>query len=402
VTATPRTFPKFDGGGSARGLGAVAALVGLGATLGRAYVGADGGKVALFAYLTAFVYWLGLSLGALVLLMIFHAAHAKWPTVLRRPIEAMAATVIVFPLLFIPIALGLPTLYQWAQPRDRFPEELQHIFEHRHVYLNAPFFYARAAFYFLTWIVVAGALWRWSTRQDQSGAPELTVKAWRLGAGGLPIIGITLTFAAFDWLMSLSTYWQSSVWGVYYFAGSFVALIGLLIIIVLMLSRTPFLDGALGTAHWLSLGKFLLAFTCFWAYIAYSQYMLTWIANLPDAIPYLLHRQSHGWQYIFYALILGHFIFPFLILLTRWIKMRPRALATMGLWILFVHYLDLYAVVMPQVRPDQPLLDWANVTAFVGVGGVFAVVTVLLMRGKPAVPVKDPFLAESLAYQKMM
>jgi predicted ferric reductase len=150
------------------------------------------------------------------------------------------------------------------------------------------------------------------------------------------------------------------------------------------------------------MGKFLLAFTCFWAYIAYSQYMLTWVTNLPDAIPYLLHRQKHGWQYVFYALILGHFVFPFLILLQRSIKMRPAALATVGLWILFIHYVDLYAVVMPQVRPEKPLLDWANVTAFVGVGGVALVVGVLLMRGRPAVPVKDPFLADSLTYSKMM
>jgi hypothetical protein len=397
-----REFPKFEGGGRALALGGAAALIGLGGTVVRALVGTDGPRVALFAYLTSFAYWLGLSLAALLLLMIFHASHAKWPVVVRRPLEAMAASVIVFPILFVPIAIWLPQLYEWAMPREGFSVEVQHLFAHRRVYLNVPFFLGRAAFYFLSWIVVSWSLFRWSRKQDSTGDVELTLKSWRLGAGALPLVGLTLTFAAFDWLMTLSTEWQSSVWGVYYFAGSMVALFGLHIIVVLLLGRTPAMAGALRPAHWLSLGKFLLAFVCFWAYIAYSQYMLTWIANLPDAEPYLLHRQTGGWQYIFYALIIGHFVVPFLILLSRWIKLHPTALATMGLWILFIHFVDLYAVVMPQVHPHQPLFDWANVASFVGVGGVAVVVAVLLMRGGPAVPVRDPYLADSLAYEKMM
>lgn len=397
-----QNFPKVTGGGRVLTLALVSALAGLGLTLVRAFIGEDGPRVALFAYLTSFAYWLGLSLAALVLLMIFHASHARWPTVVRRPLEIMSATVIVFPILFVPIAAFLPQIYEWAMPRGQFPIDVQHTFEHRAVYLNVPFFLARAAFYFATWIWVAWAFFRWSTKQDETGAPELTIKSWKLGAGGLPIVGLTLTFAAFDWLMSLTTKWFSSVWGVYYWAGGVVAVFSLLIIIALLLSRTPLLGDVLNPAHWLSLGKFLLAFVCFWAYIAYSQYMLTWVANLPDATGYLLIRQQHGWRYVFYALILGHFVLPFLILLQRSIKFRPPMLATMGLWILFIHYVDLYFVVMPQVRPTHPLLDWANVTSFVGVGGVAVAVGVLLARGKAIVPVGDPYLADSLAYEKLM
>jgi hypothetical protein len=400
--ASERTFPRFDGGARAIAWGSGAAVIGLGLTVVRAFVGEGGAKIALFSYFTAFAYWLGLSLAALLMLMIFYASHAKWMVVVRRPIESMAASVIIFPVLFIPVIVWVKQLYPWANPPENFPETMQQLFAHRRVYLNEPFFFARAAFYFIVWIALAWTLWRWSTKQDASGDPELTARSWRLGAGGLPIAGITLTFAAFDWLMSLSTFWQSSVWGVYYFAGSFVAAFALLIVMVRFLERSPALSGALTVAHWLSLGKFLLAFTCFWAYIAYSQYMLTWIANEPDTIPYLLLRQGHGWQRVGWLLILGHFVVPFLILLSRKVKMRPTQLATVALWILFIHYIDLYAVVMPQVRPEQPLLDWANVTSFVGVGGLVIALATRLLRGRFAIPVKDPYLADSLAYSKMM
>lgn len=254
----------------------------------------------------------------------------------------------------------------------------------------------------MVWIGVSRLFLRWSTRQDGSGAPELTQRAWRLAPACLPLVGLTLTFAAFDWLMSLEVFWFSSIWGVYYFAGSFVAVLGLLIVISRFLDRTGALHGALSTAHWLSLGKFLLAFTCFWAYIAYSQYMLVWIANLPDTIPYLILRQQNGWRVVAIALVIGHFVVPFFLLLSRRLKMNPARLATVGLWILFMHYIDLYAVVMPQVRPHQAWLDWSNVTAFVGIGGVAVAFGVYLLRGRPVIPVRDPFLPESLAYEKMM
>jgi hypothetical protein len=292
-------------------------------------------------------------------------------------------------------------LFPWTQP-ELFPEEVQQLFHHRAVYLNVPFFLGRAAFYFLTWVIISQLLYRWSLKQDQTGEAVFTAKSWRLGAGGLPIVGLTLSFAAFDWLMSLETHWFSSMWGVYYFAGSFVACFALLIIVTDKLNRTSALDGAMQTAHWLSLGKFLLAFTCFWAYITYSQYMLTWIANLPDSIPYLIHRQTNGWQYLGILLIVGHFVVPFLILLQRWVKYRPERLRVIAWWILIIHFVDLYCVVVPGPTEQGPMPDWSLFTAMLGVGGLSVATCAFFMRGKPAVPVKDPFLADSLAYSKMM
>ena len=293
-------------------------------------------------------------------------------------------------------------LFPWAGPTEGLSEEAIHLIHHRAPYLNPTFFLVRAAIYFLVWITFSRLFLSWSTRQDESGAPALTQKAWSLGAGGLPVVGITLTFAAIDWLMSLGTMWFSSMWGIYYFAGSFVGCLALLINILVFLDRSPALEGVLKTAHWLSLGKFLLAFTCFWAYIAFSQYMLVWVANLPDTIPWLLERQQHGWKWVGIGLILGHFAVPFAVLLSRAVKKNPVWLATVGLWILFIHYVDLYWVVMPQVRPGQPLLDWSNVTAWVGVGGAAVAFGIYLMRGRYALPVRDPFLDDSLTYSRML
>jgi hypothetical protein len=391
--------PKYEGGGRA-----IAILGGAGGAglLLTALRGLADVHVALASYLTAFAYWLGIALGALLLLLIWHASKARWAVVVRRLVEVMAAPLVLFPLLFLPIALGLHTLYPWAGPAAALDEESRALVHHRAVYLNPTFFFTRAVFYFVVWIVVSRLLLAWSTRQDESGEAALTRRAWVLGPAALPVVGLTLTFAAIDWVMSLGTKWVSSMWGVYYFSGSFLGALALLVLLVVMLERSPAFAGAVKTAHLLSLGKFLLAFTCFWGYIAFSQYMLTWVANLPDAIPWLIRRQSNGWGWIGLALIVGHFVLPFFLLLSRRRKMNPRVIAAIAIWLLSIHYVDLYWMVMPEARPTEIVPDWSNLTALVGVGGVSLAWSVATLRGRRAIPVGDPFLEDSLHYAKMM
>ena len=390
--------PLFQPGRALVAVPLAVAVAGLGLTAIR---GLSDARLALSAYLVAFAYWIGLALGALALLMAFHASKARWMVVVRRPLEAMAGALVVFPILFLPIALGMRALFPWAGPTAGLDDETLRLLHHRAPYLNPTFFLVRAAIYFAVWTALAGLFWRWSTRQDQSGAPDLTANAWKLGAGGLPALGLTLTFAAVDWLMSLGVRWYSTIWGVYFFAGSFVGAIALLVLASLALTRTPALLDAVRAPHWLSLGKLLLAFTCFWAYIAFSQYMLTWIGNLPDTVPWMLLRQDHAWRWIGGALIACHFVVPFLLLLSRPRKLDPRRLAPVAAWILAVHYLDLYWLVMPQARPGAIVPDWSHLTAFAGVGGAAVAAAILLLRGRHALPVRDPFLAESLAYARM-
>ena len=390
--------PVFSGGSRTLKIAVAIAVAGLGLTALR---GTSDVRVALASHLLAFSYWVGLGLATLVLLLILLASKATWTVVLRRLIEVNAASLSAAPLLFLPIAFGLRHLYPWAGPTDGLSEETQALLHHRAPYLNTPFFLLRAAIYFAIWIGLSRLFLRWSTRQDESGDRALTVRSWKLGAASLPIAGLTLTFASIDWLMSLSNEWYSTIWGVYIFAGSFVGAIALVIVVAFALDQTPYLPNALKPAHWLSLGKFLLAFTCFWAYVAFSQYLLTWIGNLPDTMPWMLLRQNHAWRWIGGALIVGHFLIPFFLLLSRKWKLDPRRLVTVAIFILVLHYVDLYWLVMPQLRPASILPDWSNLTAFFGVGGVVVATFILILRGRHVLPVRDPFLAESLGYSKL-
>jgi len=396
-----KTWPVFRGGKTLMGAGAGVGVIGLGLTAARAFLGEGGTKVALHAYLVGFAYWFGLALAALVLLGIWHAAKAKWVVAIRRPVEIFASTVPLFALLFVPIILGMKVLYPWAGSPEQIaamPIEHQHVLHHREHWLNPSTFVARTVFYFLVWIVMSVVLTGSSFKQDKTGDLKLTERMWKWGPAGLPLLGITLAFAAFDWMMSLETMWFSSMWGVYYFAGSFVALFALLLLVLRALSADESFKGAMRVTHWLSTGQFLLAFTAFWGYIAFDQYMLTFVANLPDSTPFLIARNTGDWLYVSLALGAGHFIVPFFLLLSRARKTDPNRIAKVAIWILCVHFLDLYWMIMPQTS-TSPIPDWSNFTAFLGVGGVTIAFALYRFQGMSAVPVKDPFLAESLAYK---
>ncbi|MEO6950345.1 MAG: hypothetical protein ABI321_00925 [Polyangia bacterium] len=394
-----RTWPVFEGGKSLQMAGFGLGVLGLAGTAARAFM-PDGTRIALHSYVIAYAYWVGLALAAGLLLAIWHAAKAKWVVAIRRPVEIMAATMPIFLVLFVPIALGMKQLYPWAGGPDfaHLSGEEMHLIHHREHWLNPTTFLVRTALYFVIWIVVSLVLAGSSFKQDKTGDPKLTERMWTWGPASLPFLGLAIAFAAFDWLMSLATVWFSSMWGVYYFAGSFVALFALLILVLRSLSMDPSFKGAMRVTHWLSTGQFLLAFTAFWGYIAFDQYMLTFVANLPDATPFLIARQTGSWKFVGLLLMFGHFLVPFLLLLSRKLKTQPNRIRFLAMWILFIHYVDLYWCVMPQISPAWATPDWSNLTAFLGVGGFSVATAVTILRGKFAVPVKDPFLAESLDY----
>ncbi len=253
-------------------------------------------REALFSYLVGIAYWLGMAVGALMLLAILHASNAKWPVVVRRMLERMAASCIVFVPLFIPILLGMKQLFVWVGRPANLSEETRALLDHKQAYLNVPFFLLRTAIYFALWAAVAYLLNAWSVRQDTSRDNGLTLKQRRLGAFSLPFLALSITFAAFDWLMSLEPTWYSTIFGVYTFAGGFVGAIALLTLIT-VLAQGPNLYGSLVSVdHLHNLGNFLFAFVIFWAYIAFSQFMLTWIADLPEEAPWYLVRAAGKWH----------------------------------------------------------------------------------------------------------
>ncbi len=386
----------WEGGVRARNLAGAIGAGGLALTLLGGIVGDP--RRALYAYLVAFVYWVGLALGALILLGSFHAASAKWPVVLRRFLESLPASLPLFVVLLVPILVGMRHLFPWVD-LGALQGDLRHLAEHRRPYLNVPFFVVRAAIYFAVWIGVSHLLRAWSVRQDTAGGYELTRRQRALGAGSLPFLALTMSFAAFDWMMSLDARFYSTIFGVYWFAGSFLGAFCVLAIAAAATRDDPTQFGAhMNLEHFHSLGKFILSFVAFWAYIAFSQFMLIWIANIPDEIPWYVVRIHGGWGWTGAFVAVLQFLVPFFMLLSRPLKRDPRRLARLAAWLLLVHWVDLYWMIMPSVNPDRPHPALWDLTAFVGVGGLTVAFTLWRMHGVAAVPLRDPYLPDSLRY----
>jgi len=387
---------RFDGGRRTLRGAVTVALVGLALTLLLGLLDARG---ALQAYHVAVVYWAGIAVAALIVNMAFQAGKAKWYVVTRRYLETIPLSLWVIGVLFIPILLGMKKLFPWVDPGG-LDEELRKLADHRRPYLNVSFFVARLVVYFALWLGIARLLHGWSVRQDEEKGVRLTALQRRLAVGALPFVGLAMTFAAFDWQMSLDLHLFSTIFGLYWFAGSFLSAFAVLVLLINAL-RSEGTPGALANPnHYHSLGKWMLAFTAFWAYMAFSQYLLIWIANLPEEVPWYLARNVGGWAPVGVFLVVFHFIVPFFLLLSRPLKRSPRALGAMSVYVLVVHYVDVYWVMMPALRHEThaPVPHLADLTAVVGVGAAALAFVVWRLQGRPAVPVGDPYLEESLRY----
>lgn len=395
--ATPFAVEPFRGGARWLVVGGLLGVLFLAVTL----IGlAIDPKETYYSYLVAFAYWGGIAMASVILLMIFHATHARWMTVLRRPVEAMASSVWIFLLLVIPVIIGMKEIYSWVDPAPDLGKEALGLLAHKAPWLNRSFFVVRAFGYLLIAGFFAWRLSSWSERQDKEGGADLLARARRLSSGGLPFIALAITFAAFDWLMSLNPLWFSTIFGVYYFAGSFVSALSVLAIATHYGRARNVFGGALNVEHTHNIGKLMLAFTCFWTYVAFSQLLLIWIAGIPEEIPFYITRFKEGWAWMGVLLIFGNFFIPFGALLSRSLKRNPRKLAGVAVWILLVHYIDIFWLAMPTLHPEGFSMHWTNFTAFFGVGLVAVAFGVSRLRGKLPVPVKDPYLAESIRYRQ--
>jgi hypothetical protein len=362
---------------------------------------ATNSKDAFYSYLVAFSYWAGIAFASVILLMCFHATHARWMTILRRPLEAMAMTMVVFVVLILPIWFGMKQLYSWVDPvAAGFTGEALARVKHKGAWLTVNFFIVRSVVYILLSAFLGWRLFGWSLRQDKEGGTDLLAKSRRFSSGGLPFIALAITFAAFDWIMSLNPTWFSTIFGVYYFGGSFLCALSILAIVTWQANLKNVFGGGMNVEHTHSIGKLMLAFTCFWTYIAFSQLLLIWIAGLPEEIPFYITRFRAGWRGVGIALIFFHFFVPFGALLSRSLKRTPKKLAMVGIWLLCIHYVDIYWLIMPTLYPDGVLFHWTQPVAFLGVGLVAVAFAISRLRGRLPVPMRDPYLAESLRYRQ--
>ena len=377
------------------------AAVGVGALgLGFLWAGRDGqtASLAYHRYLVSYCFWLSIGLGSLFFVGVQHATRAGWSVCLRRTAEALAGGLWVLALLFLPILAsvlsGSDRLYGWNDPALAGG-----LVAHKAPYLNAPFFALRAVAYWAVWCLLAWFFWHGSTRQDASGDPALTVRMERFSGPALVLFAVAITFAAFDWLMSLQPEWFSTIFGVYYFSGAAVAAVAVLILAGLILQGAGRLRREWTVEHYHDLGKLLFGFVVFWGYIAFSQYLLIWYGNLPEETVWYARRQSGPWGGVSLALLVGHLLIPFLGLLSRGSKRRPAVLGFWAAWMLAAHWLDLYWLVMPGVAHERLPLGVLDLCWLVGVGALYMAAVLRLVAAVPLLPQGDPRLGESLALE---
>lgn len=356
---------------------------------------------AMFGYLYGFIVVLTLGLGSLVFVLIQHVTRAGWSVAVRRLPETAISVLPLFILLFIPIALFRHDIFPWTHT-----DHIDAILAKKLGYLNEPFFLIRSFSYLILWAVMGQWFYRSSVAQDVGGKFNITRINQALSAPAIIIFGLSITFAGFDWVMSLQPHWYSTIFGVYFFAGSLLFGLAFMTLMAMLLQGMGLLKNVITGDHYHDLGKLLFGFTIFWAYIGFSQFMLYWYGNIPEEIEFYSHRLHHGWDKISWALPFMHFFIPFFGLMSRTLK-RVRLILTINcLWVIFVHLMDLYWLILPTYH--DPLVEegpphfhvaMVDMLSTLGMFSLFFGIFLFALSRNKITPVGDPRFNESLAFE---
>ena len=345
------------------------------------------------SYLFAYVYWAGIAIGSLAIIMLHHLSGGGWGMMIRRLLEAATRTLPVVAALFLPLMLGMKPLYEWARPEAVLADK---VLQMKAPYLNVPFFLLRTVFYFSCWIALAHFLNRWSRQQDETGDPALVGKMETMSGPGLVLFGATVTFASFDWVMSLEPHWFSTVFGLSFMVGQVLTAFPFAIAMTAYLSSRKPMSEAVTAGHFHDLGKLTLAFVMLWAYLSFSQFLIIWSGNLPEETPYYIKRLTGGWQYFQLALILFHFALPFFLLLSRSLKRSGAKLVKVAVLILLMRFVDLYLQIIPAGHHAELHFSWMDLAAPIAIGGLWLSAFLRQLESRPVLPVRDPHFAEAL------
>lgn len=445
---TPSLQPeKLNIGPVATRIGIPALLVGILALGIAAILGLRGSAEMhshfFHSYLAAYAFFLVMTLAALIFVLIQFLARAAWSVLVRRLAERMGLNIFLMLILILPLLGATRELYEWMSPEAQTNDP---IIVAKSAYLNPQFFFIRIAIYFLIWCSTAAFYAYRSKQQDITGDPRSTVLLERVGTVLILLFGFSLTGFAFDWVMSLNPHWFSTMFGVYFFAGGMLSMYSFIVLLSLALKKRGLIGPILTREHYHDLGKWMFAFTFFWGYVAFSQYMLIWYANLPEETQFFLPREIGPWAPISLVLLFVHLVIPFPGLLSRHVKRKNSVLAFWAVWQLCACALDIYWLVVPsqwikkipeevgmpgkplaealshivasnhdiyhlspahqdfmtQVAfPLQPMCVAVTVLCFVGIGGLYVFSTMMALRGAALVPLKDPRLPESLAFENI-
>ncbi len=350
------------------------------------------------SYLLNSVYATTFAVGALFFVMIQHLSGATWSVVVRRIAESLMATLPLAFILFLPNLIGLHSIYEWTHA-DVVAND--YILSKKTGYLNEPFFIARTLFYFGVWIFFAWKLWNWSVAQDTDRRFDYTEKSRNLSAFGVLALTATFGLASMDWVMTLMPHWFSTMFGVYMYAGCALSFTGLMILICLQFRANGILANAISEEHYHDLGKWLFAFNTFWAYCAFSQYMLIWYGNLTEETIFFRHRFQGSWEPVSHLLIIGHFFVPFGILLGRWAKRRLALLGLMSAWLLAMHYVDIYWLIMGSLYQGGIQPHWLDAAGLLAMVGTFGTVFWIRLAKQSMVPVGDLRFERSLNFHQV-
>jgi len=349
------------------------------------------------SYLVGFLFATLTCLGALFFTMVMYLTGSAWSVTVRRFAEHLVAALPYCTLLFVPVALGIHNLYEWSHASAAQDQ----ILKEKSGYLNEGFFIVRAIIYFGIWSFLAWRITSSSAKQDHDKSIEHMNTAARWSAPGLMATFLTVSLAAFDWVMSLAPHWYSTIFGIYVFVGGAWTFMATMILICLNFRRNGWLVKTINVEHYHDLGKWLFALTAFWAYIGFSQYMLIWYANLPEETEWFRVRWEGSWAYVSYLLIFGHFLLPFLILLPRSSKRNLSLLGFMAVWTYFIQFVDLYWLVWPNFDHHGFHLHWMNVAGWLAPVSTVALVFWNRLRKHSLVPAGDLRLEQALTHQNL-
>ncbi len=364
---------------------------------------ATGFRMFFHSYLTNYVYCLSFCLGALFFVLVQHVVRAGWSATVRRVAELLANTIPWWAVLFLPIIAVVYSdqgnLYEWSKGSGN----VQPIIELKLNYLAPNWFLLRAIIYFAVWCVAANLYFRMSREQDETGSTEITLKLQRWAGPFIIMFALALNFAAFDWIMSTDAAWYSTIFGVYIFASGMLSFFAVMILTCYLMQRSGRMQKYVTTEHYHDLAKFQFGFIVFWSYIAFSQFLLYWYANIPEETLWYKERLDlgTGWRPLGYMLIALHFAVPFLGTLPRAVRRNKGVMAGWAVFILFVHWLDMTFLVMPNVGPASVAMLFGHVVCWVGMVSIFLALFLFRVGETPMVATRDPWLPDALAYQQM-
>jgi hypothetical protein len=365
--------------------------------LGLCAFGATLSKTQFFqSYLFGYLFWFGIAVGCSSVVALHHLVGGGWGFVIQRLLESGTRTLPLMALLFLPLFFGMQDLYLWARPEAVAADK---ILQHKSPYLNVPFFWIRALIYFSVWGLFAYLLNKWSHQQDHMADPAPTLKIQKFAGPGLVFYVLTMSFAAFDWVMSLEPHWFSTIFGVIFVVGQGLTTLAFAIIgLRLVADREP-ISGVVATKHFHDLGNLMFAFILLWAYVSFSQFFIIWSGNLPEEITWYVHRLHGGWGAIAMLLVLFHFFIPFVLLLLRKTKQKAPVLAKVAAAMIVMRLVDLFWIVAPNFHAEKFSIHWMDLLAPIGIGGVWIATFAWQLKSRALLPVNDPRLAAAFHHE---